>query len=138
MLTCLSAPGFAQSPDDAIKALVAAINAGSLPGTQAAMTASPTITDEFPPFHWAGKTAAADWMNGFATDAKAHGVTDDSVTIGKPLHLTVEGLHGYAVVPMTFAYKQNGKPVTENALFTVSLVKTGEKWLISSWTYALK
>ncbi len=137
----LSAHAFAKPADPAlaaVKALVAAINAGSIAATQAAMTGSPAITDEFPPFHWDGKNAVADWMNGFAADAKAHGVTDDAVTIDTPLHLTVAGGHGYAVVPMTYTYKQNGKKVTENALFTVSLVRSGGTWLVSSWSYGLK
>jgi hypothetical protein len=142
LLACLSVPGFAQSADDAalapVKGFVAAINAGSIPDAQAAMTAAPAITDEFAPFHWDGKDAVSDWMKGDDADAKAHGVTDGAITIDTPLHLTVSGDHGYAVVPMTYTYKQGGKPVTENALFTVSLAKTAGKWLISSWAYALK
>jgi hypothetical protein len=39
---------------------------------------------------------------------------------------------------MTYTYKQNGKKVTENALFTVSLVRSGGTWLVSSWSYGLK
>jgi hypothetical protein len=142
LLACLSAPAFAQSADDAalapVKAFVAALNTGSIPQATAAMTASPVITDEFAPFHWEGKGAVEDWMKGDDADAKAHGVTDGAISIGAPLHLTLAGDHGYAVVPMTYAYKQNGKPVTENALFTVSLVKTDGTWLMSSWTYGLK
>ncbi len=68
-----------------------------------------------PPFHWDGEKAVADWMNDFAADAKAHGVTDDAITIAKPLHLTVE-----------------------HALFIASLVRRGGTWLISNWAYGLK
>jgi hypothetical protein len=39
---------------------------------------------------------------------------------------------------MQYAYKQAGKKVLETALFTASLVKQQGKWLMSSWTYALK
>jgi len=139
---CLSSTALAQPASDAalapVKAFVDAINAGSTPAAAAAMTASPSITDEFAPFHWQGKGSVSAWMDGEAADAKAHGVTDGVVTIGKPVHLTLQSDHGYAVVPMQYAYKEAGKPVTETALFTASLVKQQGKWLISSWAYALK
>ncbi len=139
---CLSAPAFAQPAADAaltpIKSFVAALNAGSLPQAEATMIAAPSITDEFAPFHWQGKGALAAWMNGDAADAKAHGVTDGVVAIDKPVHLTLASDHAYAVVPMTYAYTQGGKKVTETALFTASLVNTKGKWLMSSWAYALK
>lgn len=142
LLACLAAPALAQSADDAalapIKSFVDALNSGSLPQAEAAMTPTPTITDEFAPFHWQGKGTVAAWMAGDDADAKAHNVTDGVVTIDKPLHLTLAPDHGYAVVPMTYAYKEAGKPVTETALFTVSLVKLHGKWLMSSWAYALK
>jgi hypothetical protein len=139
---CLCTQALAQPADDAplapVKAFVAALNAGSLPEAEATMTQAPAITDEFAPFHWQGKGTVAAWMAGDDADAKAHGNTDGAVTIAKPLHLTIAADHAYAVVPMQYAYKQAGKPVTENALFTVSLVKLKGKWLMSSWAYALK
>jgi len=139
---CLSGAALAQPANDAalapIKAFVDAINAGSTPAAVATMTAAPSITDEFAPFHWQGKGTVSAWMDGDAADAKAHGVTDGVVTIGKPVHLTLQSDHGYAVVPMQYAYKEGGKPVTETALFTASLVKQQGKWLMSSWAYALK
>ncbi len=139
---CLSTAALAQPADDAalapVKAFVDAINSGSTPAAVATMTTAPSITDEFAPFHWQGKTAVSAWMDGDAADAKAHGVTDGAVTIGKPLHLTLVADHGYSVVPMQYAYKEAGKPVVETALFTASLVKQQGKWLMSSWSYALK
>jgi len=139
---CMSAMAFAQPADDGplapIKAFVAALNSGSVPAAVATMTQAPAITDEFAPFHWQGKGTVAAWMAGDDADAKAHGNTDGAVTIDKPLHLTVATDHAYAVVPMQYTYKQGAKPVTENALFTVSLVKLKGKWLMSSWAYALK
>jgi hypothetical protein len=139
---CLSATALAQPADDAplapVKAFVAALNAGSVPAAEATMVPAPAITDEFAPFHWQGKGTVAAWMAGDDADAKAHGNTDGAVSIAKPLHLTVAADHAYAVVPMQYSYKQAGKPVTENALFTASLVKLKGKWLMSSWAYALK
>jgi hypothetical protein len=138
----VAAPAMAQPADDAplapIKAFVAALNAGSIPQAEAAMTPAPAITDEFAPFHWQGKGTVNAWMTSDDADAKAHNVTDGVVTIDKPLHLTLAADHGYAVVPMHYAYKEAGKPVTENALFTASLVKVKGKWLMSSWAYALQ
>jgi hypothetical protein len=141
-LACLSASALAQPLNDdplaPIRAFVTAINADNTPAAAAAMTPSPSITDEFAPFHWEGKNAVSAWMEGDAADAKAHSVTDGLVTIGQPVHLTLVSDHAYAVVPMQYAYKQTGQPVVEKALFTASLVKQQGKWLMSSWAYALK
>lgn len=138
----LSGTALAQPANDAalapIKAFVNAINADNTSAAVATMTAAPSITDEFAPFHWQGKGTVSAWMDGDAADAKAHGVTDGVVTIGQPVHLTLQSDHGYAVVPMQYAYKEAGKKVLETALFTASLVKQQGKWLMSSWTYALK
>jgi hypothetical protein len=144
VLACLSlcGPAMAGPAEDAalapVKAFVAALNSGSLPDAEATMTSAPAITDEFAPFHWQGKGTVAAWMAGDDADSKAHGNTDGAVSIDAPIHFNVAADHGYAVVPMHYTYKQAGKPVTENALFTVSLVKQKGKWLMSSWTYALK
>jgi len=138
----MAAPALAQPGEDAalapVKAFVAALNTGSGTDAVAARPPAPSITDEFAPFHWQGKGAAAAWFNGDAADAKAHGVTDGVVSIDKPVHFTLQSDHAYAVVPMTYAYKEGGKQVTETALFTTSLVKSQGKWLMSSWAYALK
>jgi len=144
LAACLFAPtlAYAGPAEDAalapVKAFTAALNSDDAKAVAAVMTPPQAITDEFAPFHWEGKTAAADWFAGDAADAKANGVTDGVVSIGKPLHVTISGDHAYVVVPMTYKYLMHGKKTVENALFTASEVKTGGTWLISAWTYALK
>jgi len=144
LAACLCAPGFAYAgpAENAalapVKAFTAALNTDDLKAAAAVMTPAQTITDEFAPFHWEGKTALADWFAGDAADVKANGVTDAVVSIGKPLHVTISGDHAYVVVPMTYKYLMHGKKTVENALFTTSEVKTGGGWLIGAWTYALK
>jgi hypothetical protein len=117
---------------------VAALNAGDEKAAAAAMTARQSITDEFAPFHWEGSSAVAAWFAGDAADTAAHGVTDGVVSIDKPLHETISGTHAYVVVPMTYAYKAHGKKTTETALFTTSLEKSGETWLMNAWAYGLR
>jgi len=121
-----------------VKKFTAALSAGDEKAAAALMTASPSITDEFAPFHWEGKTAIADWFAGDGADMKANGVTDDHVSIGKPLHVMISGDHAYVVAPMTYTYLMHGKKTVETALFTVAEVKTGGSWLIATWSYALK
>jgi hypothetical protein len=144
LVACMLAPtlAYAGPAEDAalapVKKFVAALVANDETAAAAAMTPSQTITDEFAPFHWQGKTAIADWFAGDAADMKANAVTDDHLSIGKPLHVAISGDHAYVVVPMTYAYLTHGKKTVENALFTTAEVKTGGGWLIEAWTYALR
>jgi len=144
LAACMLSPtlAYAGPAEDAVlapvKTFTAALNTDDGKAAAAVMTPSQAITDEFAPFHWEGKTALADWLAGDAADAKANGVTDGVVSVGKPLHVTISGDHAYVVVPMTYKYLMHGKKTVETALFTTAEVKTGGSWLISAWTYALK
>ena len=71
------------------------------------------IIDDFPPHTWQGPTACLDWWNALVAFDKSKGITDEDVTIGKPRRVVVTGDRAYVVVPATYKYKENGKPVTE-------------------------
>ncbi|MDQ6768152.1 MAG: hypothetical protein M3Z41_10125, partial [Candidatus Eremiobacteraeota bacterium] len=63
--------------------------------------------------------------------------TDEIVTLGTPWHVDVTGDRAYVVVPVTYAYKQNGKPGMESAsVFTVALQKIAAGWRITGWAWA--
>ena len=133
---------FAGPAEDAVMQpvtkFIAAINAGDAAAAAASMTSSQSITDEFAPYHWDGPHALSDWFAGDVADMKAHDVTAGSVSIAKPLTLSVTGTHAYAVIPTTYSYAEKGKKTTEKAIFTMSLEKTGGAWLIGSWSYGLE
>jgi len=103
----------------------------------AACTAPASIIDDFPPHHWQGPTACADWFAAFLTAAKAGGYTNNVVTMGKPWHAEVDGNTGYVVVPTTYSYKLHGKPTVESgAVWTLAMKKTPDGWRIAGWAWA--
>ncbi len=139
---CLSTAAFAGPAEDAvmqpINKFIASLNTGDTKATVSTMTATQSITDEFAPYHWVGPNALTSWLAGDAADMKAHGVSNGSIAIDKPLTLSISGEHAYVVVPTTYSYNAKGQKTTEKALFTMSLEKTGAGWLIGSWSYGLE
>lgn len=95
-----------------------------------------SIIDEFAPYAWSGSNACKQWSDDYADDAKKNGVTEPSVTLGRPRHLDVSGDRAYVVMPAAYDYKQNGKPMKEAAsTLTVALQKTAAGWRIASWAW---
>ena len=112
-------------------------NKGDEKGALAACASPVSIIDEFPPHAWHGPTACADWAHAYDVNAKENGITDGFVTLGTPWHVDVTGDRAYVVVPVKYAYKQNGKPVEESgSVFTVALQKFKAGWRIDAWTWA--
>lgn len=105
--------------------------------TAVAACASPaSVIDEFPPHHWQGATACADWFRAFDAVAKGAGITNATVTLGKPWHVDVSGDVAYIVAPATYAYKVRGKPASESGIFTLSLTRGAAGWRITAWAWA--
>jgi ketosteroid isomerase-like protein len=94
------------------------------------------IIDDFAPHVWQGGAACADWWKAIgAFDAK-NAITASVVTLGKPWHVVVTGDRAYVVEPVTFTYKQHGKPVVESgSVWTLALLKSGARWRISGWAW---
>jgi len=96
-----------------------------------------SIIDEFPPYAWSGSGTCSQWGKDYDADAKKNGVTDPSVWFGAAKHLDITGDRAYVVLPASYSYKQNGKPVKEvGATLTVSLQKSGNNWRITAWTWS--
>jgi ketosteroid isomerase-like protein len=99
--------------------------------------AQTSIIDEFPPHLWQGTTGCADWANDFAAFSKNNNMTDEAVTLGRPLHVDVNGDRAYVVAEAKYTFRQNGKRTTERgALWTVALQKIGTNWRITGWTWS--
>ena len=95
-----------------------------------------SILDEFPPHEWHGATACADWWKALNAYDEKNGITDGNATLGTPWTVDVNGDRAYFVAPMTYTYKQRGKPVKESAAFTVALKRTQAGWRITAWAYS--
>jgi hypothetical protein len=95
-----------------------------------------SILDEFPPHEWHGPTACADWWKAFIAYNDKNGITDGDAPLGTPWNVDVTGDRAYFVAPMTYTYKQHGKPVKESAALAVALKRTQAGWRITAWAYS--
>ncbi len=112
------------------------LNKGDTKTALAACAAPSSIIDEFPPHHWLGATACADWANDFDAYNKKYGITQPFAKLGKPRHVDITADRAYVVVPATYTYKQKGKRVTESgSTLTVALQKVAEGWRITGWAW---
>ncbi len=96
-----------------------------------------SIIDEFPPYAWSGSGACAQWGKDYDADAKKNSVTAPKVWFGAAKHMEITGDRAYAVLPASYSYQQNGKPVKEaGATLTIALQKSGNNWRITAWTWS--
>src|SRR5712692_5915481 len=117
----------------AVKQNIDSFNKGDKRAGIATCAAPASIIDDFSPHVWQGATACSDWWNDIDAFNKKNGITDPNVALGKPRHTDVTGDRAYVVVPTTYTYKQNGKPVTESgAVWTLAfLQKVSAGWRIT-------
>jgi ketosteroid isomerase-like protein len=138
-LALVAMPAFASDDADitaAINKMNDAMNKNDGKAAAAVYTGNAAIIDEFAPHYWNGANVFEMWNNDFAAMAKKQGDTDPWVTTQKPLHVSVEGDRGYAVVPAVYTFKEHGKKVTEHGLWTFAMQKTGGEWKIAAWSWA--
>lgn len=140
-LTALGQGGAVSSERTAVLAPVHqfldGLNKGDIKSAVAACAAETEIIDEVPPYEWHGAGGCQKWADAFDADAKKNGITEPVVRIGIPRHVDVIGDHAYTVIPATYTYKKNGKPMSEaGATFTVALQKEAEGWKITAWTWS--
>jgi hypothetical protein len=113
------------------------LSKGDLTTAVAACAAETEIIDEFPPYQWHGAGGCSKWADSFAADAKKNGITEPVIRIGIPTHVDVIGDHAYSVIPATYTFKKDGKPMTEaGATFIVALQKEASGWKITAWTWS--
>ena len=94
------------------------------------------VIDDIPPFEWHGPGACSRWQKDYDAYAQKEGISDANGTIGNPRQLMISGDRAYAVVPTTFAFTRNGKPVKVTATTTFALHRTAAGWRITAWTWA--
>jgi hypothetical protein len=136
---CVTMPCYASDQSDAlscIEQLVAAWNRNNDQGVVDRMTPTPTIIDEFSPYHWEGSTALADWNRDFETHAKEiGGVSNPRVDLHDPTELDVHGNTAYAVLPTSYQYVVRARQVREKGILTTALVKTGTTWRVAAFAW---
>jgi len=116
-----------------IHQFVDGFNKGDVKSALAACADQTTIIDEFPPHTW---NSCGDWATAFDADSKKNGVTNGKVTITAAKHVDITGDRAYVVVPATYSYTQNGKPMKElGSAFTVVLQKAASGWRIVAWSW---
>ncbi len=114
-----------------------ALNKGDQRAAAADSAPQLSITDEFAPYSWQGSDATAGWFADYAAWTKKNVVTNDTVALGKPWRLEVDGDHAYAVVPATFTYTKRGAKVVEaGSVWAFALAKTSGHWRIVSWAWS--
>jgi ketosteroid isomerase-like protein len=126
----------ASEPVAALHRFIDNFNKGDLKAAQAAHAPDVVIIDEVPPHVWRGPNAFQAWAADLEKAAKAAGETEQKLTLGQPVRSEVNGNTAYAVVPATFIYKQNGKPVAERAQMAAAFRKDGAAWKITGWAWA--
>ena len=131
---------FASDAADVMKPVhqfIDGFNKGDAKTALAACAEEAYIIDEFPPYEWHGAGACSSWANAFEAEAKKDAISEPMVTLGKPKHVDVSNDRAYVVVPATYSFKQNGKPMKEsNAMMIFTLQKSGAGWNITAWTWS--
>jgi hypothetical protein len=138
----VGAPALAQSAnpaDDATKFITTVIdkfNSGDVKAWIAAQNDNTMIVDEFGPHVWSGSGSPQRWLDAYAKDSAASGVTNPRVDYGRPLQATSDGKTAYVVLPTTYRFVQKGAKMAEPSSMTFVLNRDGNGWKIVSWTYS--
>ena len=133
------APAFAAPADDAAKAVTTILdkfNAGDVDAFIAAHRDGAVIVDEFAPYSWSGSGSAKSWIESYAKDAAARGISDGRVDYSAPIQASSDGTSAYIVLPTVYNFKQGGKAMAGKGSMTFVMVKAGAHWKIASWTYS--
>jgi hypothetical protein len=123
-------------PMTVIKTFIDDFNKGDIAGAEATHAKKVSIIDEFPPHTWTGSTAFKDWGADLEKDAKAHGQTNQKLTLGRTVRSQADGDTAYVVVAGTFKYKEQGKAMVEPGQLAFALTKDGDAWKIAAWAWA--
>lgn len=140
-LVAISAPAAAQTApaDDATKFVTTIIdkfNGGDTKAWLSAQLDNTLIVDEFAPHAWSGSGSPQRWLDAYAKDSQANGVSGGRVDYGKPLQATSDGKTAYVVLPTTYRFVQKGAKMAEPGSMTFVMKHDGKDWKIASWTYS--
>jgi hypothetical protein len=137
----ISLPAAAQtaSADEATKFVTTIIdkfNGGDTKAWLSAQQDDTLIVDEFAPHSWSGAGSPQRWLDAYANDSQANGVSGGRIDYGKPLQATSDGATAYVVLPTTYRFVQKGTKMAEPGSMTFVMKHAGKDWKIASWTYS--
>lgn len=121
----------------AVRQFIEGFNNDNVDLVQAACADETSIIDDFPPHEWTGRGATTRWYRDLARMATEYGMSDPSVTLDRPRHVTVSDRHAYLVVPIEVRWLQDGTREERTGSMTLALREGAEGWRISScaWTW---
>lgn len=120
-----------------IRQFLDGINAGNIDNALAAYAHGDiTITDEFAPHVWMGPDAPHAWLDDYARDSAAKGLTEGHVRYGRPARGEVETDSAYLIVPTLYTFKLNGAPMAEEGQMTFVVNREATGWKIKGWTWS--
>ena len=120
----------------AVHQIVDGFNEGDTKSLLSACADETSIIDEVPPHEWHGAGGCSKWMKDYDVFAQKRKITNAVTTLGTPRRIEITEGDAYVVVPAKCDYKQEGKPVHENVIVTVSLHKSDLRWRLTGWTWA--
>ena len=134
-----AAPAVAGPADEAatfVSSIMDKFNGGDAKAFVTAHEDNAVIVDEFGPHVWTGPGSAQRWLDAYAKDSSANGVTNPRVDYGKPLQARSDGTTAYVVLPTTYRFVQKGTKMAEPSSMTFVMKREGDGWKIASWTYS--
>lgn len=111
-------------------------NAGDINAFKAAHAANAVIIDEFGQHLWTGTDVAQRWLDDYAKDATARGISGGRVDYAAPIRASSDGSSAYVVLPTVYRFTQGGKAKSAAGTMTFVLNRVGSDWKIASWTYS--
>jgi ketosteroid isomerase-like protein len=138
-LLIAAAPATTASAADAtafVTAMMDKFNGGDVKAFLKAHQDDALIVDEFGPHVWTGPGSAKHWLDAYAKDSEAKGISGGRVDYGKPLQVNGDATGAYIVLPTTYRFVQKGTKMSAPGSMTFVVKRAGKDWKIASWTYS--
>jgi ketosteroid isomerase-like protein len=120
-----------------IASFVTAANKGDAVAMTSAFAPQAAIVHNVPPYRWIGPGELKRFVSDVARGRAQQGATDVFLTVNPNKAMFLGGTHAYVSVPATYAYKQKGRPVTEDGVLVFALDKIAGAWKITSLAWGL-
>ena len=136
LVTTPAVAGPAEDATAVVTSVLDKFNGGDIDAFVNAHRDGAIIIDEFAPYSWGGSGSVRTWLDGYAKDAAARGISEGRVDYEKPIQANSDGSSAYIVLPTVYSFKQGGKKMAGKGSMTFVMVRSGKDWKISSWTYS--
>ena len=121
---------------DTVQKWFDAFNKGDAKTVVSSCTKDATVLDDFAPYVWQGPNACSKWYSDFRSFVTKSNIIEPSIALGKAQHVDITGDIAYVVIPTTFEFKKDGKPVHETGIIILKMHKSATAWQIAGWAWA--